>query len=308
MSNFLKKLCQTLGLSYVWWHWKWLNFKKRGKEFFSTDKNTVRHLKSNQKICRCGALAGAGERTCLACGARLPSAAGNFLSKFFGLITPGVTPITAVLVTMVTLNFIIQLILSGGGALLKPSMESLLQVGALHSQLVASGQWWRLMTCVFVHIGLIHYLFNMYALISVSRLLEEEIGPARYMSLFLLTGLGGSTASYFLHSGIVMAGASGAIFGLIGFSISYFRRQGGIRSRGIQGFMIRWALYGFVFGLMMRADNIAHAGGFAVGFLLGSVMEFRSDEIYRRASAWKALAGLLSLGVILCFVLLLKAR
>lgn len=42
MSEWAKKLCRTLGLSYVWWHWKWLNFKKRWKEFFSTDKNTVR--------------------------------------------------------------------------------------------------------------------------------------------------------------------------------------------------------------------------------------------------------------------------
>jgi rhomboid protease GluP len=306
MSDFLKKICRILGLNYVWWHWRWLNFKTRLRDYFSTDKNTVRHLKSSQKICRCGALAGAGDRTCGVCGARLPSAAGQFLSKVFGLILPGVSPVTAGLITIMAVDFVFQIFIAGGGAILRPSLESLLRTGALESQLVASGQWWRLMTCVFVHIGIIHFLFNMYALVSVSHFLEQEIGSARYLSLFLLAGAGGSAASYSLHAGIVMAGASGAIFGLIGFSISYFRRQGGARARDIQSFMIRWAIYGFVFGLMIRADNVAHAGGFAAGFLLGSVMEFREDEKIKRAPAWKVLAGLLFLVLAVSFFLLIK--
>jgi len=50
MSEWAKKLCRTLGLSYVWWHWKWLNFKKRWMEFFSTDKNTIRLRNTNTFI------------------------------------------------------------------------------------------------------------------------------------------------------------------------------------------------------------------------------------------------------------------
>jgi rhomboid protease GluP len=307
MSEFFQKLCKSLGLSYVWWHWRWLNFKKRLRSVFSTDKNTVRHLKSSQKICRCGALAGAGDRKCGVCGARLPSAAANFFYKIFGLIMPGVSPVTAGLISIIALNFIFQMVITGGGALLKPSLESLLRAGALESQLVASGQWWRLITCVFVHIGVIHFLFNMYALVSVSHFLEQEIGSARYFSLFLLAGIGGSAASFSLRTGVVMAGASGALFGLIGFSISYFRRQGGVRAREIQSFMIRWAIYGFVFGLMMRADNLAHAGGFVTGFLLGSVMEFREDEKARRAPGWKVLAGGLIIALVVSFFLLSKS-
>ena len=92
------------------------------------------------------------------------------------------------------------------------------------------------------------------------------------------------------------AGASGAIFGLIGFAIPYFRRQGSARARDIQTFMVRWALYAFFFGLIVRADNFAHAGGFAAGFLLGSVMEFREDERRRRDPFWKVVAGFLALG------------
>ncbi len=309
MSDFWKKVSESLGLSYTWWHWRWLNFKKRLAGSFSTDKNVFRHLRSSQKICRnCGAIAGAQDRRCSVCGARLPSAAGNFLYKVFGLIMPGVSPATAAITAIIGINFLAQVISSGGTALLSPSLESLLGSGALDSRLVAAGQWWRLLTCVFVHIGIIHFLFNMYALLSVSSFLEEEIGAARYLSLFLLTGLGGSLASDLLHVRIISAGASGAIFGLIGFSISYFRRQGGVRARDIQGFMLRWALYAFIFGFFVRADNFAHAGGFAAGFLLGSLMELREEEKRRRASLWKAVASVLCAALALGFVLLVRAR
>jgi rhomboid protease GluP len=104
-----------------------------------------------------------------------------------------------------------------------------------------------------------------------------------------------------------MAGASGALFGLIGFSISYFRREGGVRSREIQAFMVRWAIYGFIFGLLVRADNIAHAGGFAAGYALGLLMEIRQDERMRRDGVWKALAGLLLLVLLAAFYFLINA-
>jgi len=309
LSDLMKKAFRALGLSYTWWSWRWLNFKKRWAGFFSMDKNVVRHLRSSGKICRrCGALNASGERRCSTCGARLPSAAGYFLYKVFGLIMPGVSPVTAVLAATIGLNFILQVLASSGAALLSPSLESLIRAGALDSRLVAAGEWRRLLTCVFVHIGTIHFLFNTYALFSVSSFLEAEVGPARYFSLFLLSGLGGSAASYLLHARVVSAGASGAVFGLIGFAIAYFRRQGSARARDIRNFMVRWALYAFFFGLLVRADNIAHAGGFAAGFLLGFIMEVREDDRLRQTPFWKAVAGLLVLALAAGFVLLFRAR
>ncbi len=309
MSEFLKKLSQALGLSYTWWHWRWLNFKKRWAGLFSADTNVVRHLRSGQKICRkCGALAGAAERRCSVCGARLPTAAGNFLYKAFGLIMPGVSPVTAALTMLIGVNFILQVVSSGGAALFSPSLDTLVRAGALDSRLVASGDWWRLLTCVFVHIGVIHFLFNIYAFLSVSSFLEAEVGPARYLALFLFSGVSGSAVSYLLHARVVSAGASGAIFGLIGFAIAYFRRLGSDRGRDIRSFMIRWALYAFFFGLLVRADNYAHAGGFVAGLFLGSIMETRQDEKRRRDPFWKVAAGFTALALIVSFVLLVRSR
>ncbi len=309
MGEFLKRLSKALGLSYTWWHWRWLNFKSRWAGAFSADTNVIRHLRSGQKICRkCGALAGPDERRCSVCGSKLPSAAGNFLYKVFGLIMPGVSPVTAALTAVMGANFILQVVSSGGAALLSPGLDTLVRAGALDSRLVASGEWWRLLTCVFVHIGVIHFLFNIYAFLSVSSFLESEIGSARYLTLFLFSGVFGSAASYLLHARVVSAGASGAIFGLIGFAIPYFRRLGSDRGRDIRSFMVRWALYAFFFGLLVGADNYAHAGGFASGFVLGSLMETREDMKRQRNPLWNVVAGCMTLALISSFVLLLRSR
>ena len=308
MGEFLKKLSKSLGLSYTWWHWRWLNFQSRWAGYFSKDGNLIRHLRSGRKICRkCGALAGPEERRCSVCGSRLPSAAGNFLAKVFGLIMPGVSPATAALTAVMGASFILQVVSSGGTALLSPGLDSLVRAGALDSRLVASGEWWRLFTCVFVHIGVIHLLFNIYAFLSVSSFLETEIGSSRFLTLFLFTGVSGSAASYWLHMRVVSAGASGAVFGLIGFAIPYFRRLGSDRGRNVRSFMIRWALYAFLFGLLVGADNYAHAGGFAAGFILGSLMETREDVKRRRDPFWKVVAGLMALALVSSFIFLVRS-
>jgi len=299
VTNLLRRLCEALGISWVWWQWRWINFKNRVAAAFSTDSNVARRLLSKQKVCRCGALAGASDRTCQVCGRPLPSSPGWFLYKMFGLVMPGVSVATALITGAIVVDFAVLLLRSGAFAILAPSSNALLSMGALFSPLVAGGEWWRLCTCTFLHIGIIHLAFNMAALLSVSHFLEEEIGSARYAALYLMTALGGSAASYFFRPyPVVAAGASGAIFGIIGFSIIYFHRLGGYRGGDVKRFMIRWAIYGLVFGLFMGADNLAHIGGFVTGAVVGMVMEQREDQRKARGLIW----GMASAGLIVLFV------
>lgn len=301
----LKKICEALGISYVWWHWRWMNFKSRMATRFSRDHNVVRRLKTPQKICRCGAIAAPDQRKCIKCGRGLPTQLGWFLYKVFGLVAPGFGVATAVIGLIIFVDAVIVVMRGGAGAILYPHHSILIEMGALSSLHVAMGEWWRLFTCVFLHIGFMHLAFNMLALVNVSQMLEEEIGPARYSAVFLLTGLGGSLASLYLRSGpVISAGASGALFGLIGFSIGYFRRIGSPRSRDITSFMVRWAIYGFLFGLMLRADNLAHGGGFLTGLALGSIMEYRESDRSRYGALWSAVCAAMALVYAAAFVML----
>ena len=307
MSGTIKKICEALGISWVWWQWRWMNFKSRLSSTFSMDNNVFRRLRTTQKVCRCGALAASGDRRCHVCGNTLPSAVTYFFYRVFGLVVPGVLPGTALFTTIILADFAVLIFKSGLPGLLSPGSLVLVRMGALFGPFVAHGEWWRLFTCVFLHIGIIHLAFNMMALLSVSNFLEEEIGFHRYVAVYLLSGLGGSLASYYLRSyPVVAAGASGALFGLIGFAIGYFHRLGGPRGKEIKSFMMRWAVYGFIYGLLLHADNLAHAGGFVTGLAIGYLMEQREDQKRKWAPFWRLAAIALSSILALSFVLLIR--
>ncbi len=98
----------------------------------------------------------------------------------------------------------------------------LLAFGAMQNELIAQGDYHRLLTSMFLHIGLIHLAFNSYALFIVGQDVERLYGSARFLLIYFLSGLGGSLASFVFGAGGISAGASGAIFGLFGASIAYF--------------------------------------------------------------------------------------
>lgn len=114
---------------------------------------------------------------------------------------------------------------------LKPGVPDLLTWGANLGSATTSGQWWRLFTCTFLHIGLIHLLFNMYVLWDIGRFIERLIGAAGFAAVYLLAGLAGSIASMWWNPFVVSAGASGAIFGLYGCLIGYCWRDPGTSPR-----------------------------------------------------------------------------
>lgn len=160
----------------------------------------------------------------------------------------------------------------GMNSILTPNSRTLVELGAQWWPLVIDhGQWWRCVTYAFTHGGLIHLAFNMMVLYQVGPQLEREIGTAGFTILYLFTALAATVLGLFWHPGVIVVGASGALFGLIGFSITYFHRIGGRFAHAQRDFMLKWAFFAFIFGLLIGADNAAHLGGVLSGAALGVV-------------------------------------
>ena len=122
--------------------------------------------------------------------------------------------ITAIIIGLNVLVFIAMAI--SGVNLMEPTSENLLKWGANFRPFTLQGEWWRLLTCCFLHIGIFHLLINMYALLYIGIMLEPLLGRTRYLVAYLLTGLLSSVASLAWNAYTVSAGASGAIFGVYG--------------------------------------------------------------------------------------------
>ena len=109
-----------------------------------------------------------------------------------------------------------------GISITSPTTQQLVHWGANWGPLTLSGESWRLFTCMFLHIGVIHIAFNMWCLWDLGALAESLYGHWTFASVYLISGVAGSVASVAWHPGTVSAGASGAIFGIAGALIASF--------------------------------------------------------------------------------------
>jgi membrane associated rhomboid family serine protease len=138
---------------------------------------------------------------------------------------------------------------------------------ALIPTAIASGEWYRLLTSAFLHQGVLHIAFNMYALWLVGPQLERALGWPRFLALYLVAGLGGGAASYLLSPlNIAGLGASGAVFGLFGAYFVVARRVGANASQ-IGGLIVINLVLGFT---LPHIDNWAHIGGLVTGVVIAT--------------------------------------
>src|SRR5262252_8376131 len=99
--------------------------------------------------------------------------------------------------------------------------STLMAFGVKSNPEIARGEWWRFVTPIFIHIGMLHLFFNSYAIWIVGPQVEKLYGPARFTIIYILSGVGGVVGSYWRHPESVSAGASGAIFGLFGALVAF---------------------------------------------------------------------------------------
>lgn len=167
----------------------------------------------------------------------------------------------------------------------------LFDFGALYAPLPRS-QWWRLITAMFVHIGPLHILFNMYALAIFGPAIESRYGRARYLAMYLAAGFLGSASSVLLtRGGGPRAGASGAVFGILGAWIAFFVRHRSARGARdqLRSLLFLVAINFFIGVTFSNIDNNAHLGGLVGGFVIGTALE---QSVRRRNPAEQQLIGL----------------
>ena len=167
-----------------------------------------------------------------------------------------------------------------GVSLMTPTTVQLVHWGADYGVFVLAGQWWRLITAMFVHAGAIHIGLNMWCLWNLGLLGEPLLGPVGLVVVYLLTGLAGDLLSVAIHPQIVGVGASGAIFGIAGVLILLLKSpllpvpQSELKQ--LRQSVIYFAAINLVIGLgtsvfnsPVKTDNMAHLGGFLCGLMLG---------------------------------------
>jgi rhomboid protease GluP len=190
--------------------------------------------------------------------------------------------VTWILVGIILTVFAVETIAGGS-----TETDVLVRLGAKVSPLIATGEYWRLFTAMFLHIGLMHLFFNGYALIAIGTELERIVGWGRFLTIYLLSGLFGNLASYAFSPNLA-AGASGAIFGLIGALAAFFvlhREQLGTwGQRRLINIVILIAVNLFLGFTQPGIDNLAHLGGLLCGFGLGFALapRYQADPVRLR--------------------------
>ncbi|KAE9585704.1 hypothetical protein Lal_00009783 [Lupinus albus] len=159
-----------------------------------------------------------------------------------------------------------------------PSSTTLGKMGALEvDKVIGKHQAWRLISCIWLHGGLVHVLANMLSLVFIGIRLEQEFGFVRIGFLYVISGFGGSLVSaLFIQSGISV-GASGALFGLLGGMLSELLMNWTIYANKCAALLtlIVIVVINLAVGILPHVDNFAHIGGFVSGFLLGCVFLIR---------------------------------
>ena len=212
------------------------------------------------------------------------------------------TPRAGVTPALLAVNIGVFLMMAAQGInVLGGRPKEYLRFGANFAPLTTGGEWWRLLTCTFVHFGVVHLAFNMWALWDTGRLTERLFGNRGFAALYLFAGVAGSCASLLWSQQVIDVGASGAVFGVVGALLAYMTVERGSIPADILNrlrvstsvFVIYSLFYGFT---QAGIDNAAHLGGLVGGYAAGLILARSLDPLtrHRRNLQRTLLAALLA--------------
>ena len=189
---------------------------------------------------------------------------------------------------------VIVFILMGGST----DGKTLLSFGANLGLLVKRGEIYRLLTCAFVHIGIIHLVVNMYSLYVVGSQVENFYGKIKYLLIYLISAVCGSILSIGFNDNVISAGASGAIFGLLGAILYFGVKYRTYLGQTIKSQVIPIILINLIIGFTTPGiDNAAHIGG-----LLGGVLSAMALGINEQQDKSSKLNGIILLLTYIAFI------
>lgn len=177
------------------------------------------------------------------------------------------TPVTWILIALNLAVFLVTAVKSG----YQFTAENMVHYGADIGLLTLTGEWWRLVSSMFLHFGLLHIGSNMVCLLVLGGIAERTLGSWVFLGAYLMAGVAGSIVSVTVHPVVVSAGASGAVFGTAGLLLPVL----GGRSRSIPAAgpelarVARFSVFNLLYSIAPGVDATAHFGGFAAGIILG---------------------------------------
>jgi rhomboid protease GluP len=262
----------ALGFNGIRVRWRLLRWQKAWQGWSKRKQGEMRHVGYRHAVCpRCGQVQDRQERRCVNCGAALGARAWQMVNRI-GLVVPTAISVSTLLGMIIAIAYVRLMMSRPGTGYFSVESDELIYLGAYYLPALRDGQLWRHATAIFLHIGLLHLGFNMLALAQIGPAIEDTFGRGRMLFLFMFTGIVGFAACQIMDMHAVSAGASGAVMGLCGTAAGWGQRDGTGVGRGVRNQMLKWAAYTMIFGVMIRANNTAHAAGFVSGAVLGYFM------------------------------------
>ena len=205
--------------------------------------------------------------------------------------------VTYTIIAICVALFGIDAVLSGGatlrGGFLSGSAGPLGDQNLINTFFVAQGEWWRIITSAFFHLGPIHLAFNMYVLYLYGSIAEGMYGHIEYAVIYLLCAAGGSVLTILVDQTQFAAGASGAVFGVIGLIFVVSRRHHAVLGRearmivgGIGSYLVFLLIFTFV---VPNISWTGHLGGLLVGVVLGFLLP--PTGVATMGGLWRAPTG-----------------
>lgn len=279
-----KRFFDRLGMNGTRWQWRIYRWQQRWEARPSKDDSPPPSVSRRHKFCEhCGALLDREQETCLRCGKKAPRWEWQAFRRQLALVLPSGLSLTSVVLFLILLIGLLQIF---------PSLYR--QAGRLGAFYRGDQAWWQWISYAYFHGGLLHLVFNAMALSQLGPMVEGQIGSARAMVVYTFTALT-ALALFIWTGGGALVGASGALFGWIGFGLAYNHFLGGWDARRLRAFYLQWTLYGLIFGFLvggaLRMAHSAHLGGWIGGLFMGWLMERLERGGNPRTRLWGRLAA-----------------